>query len=79
MRKLKENLIEAFNGLHIRDMEKVTCLNALKGSFINIEYSLPGGQKVRFWDDNKIYLGNQLHKKIAIDVMGLWRMKNTLW
>ena len=61
--KLKENLIEAFNGLHIRDMEKVTCLNALKGSFINIEYSLPGGQKVRFWDDNKIYLGNQLHKK----------------
>ena len=61
--KLKENLIEAFNGLHIQDMEKVTCLNALKGSFINIEYSLPGGQKVRFWDDNNIYLGNQMHKK----------------
>ncbi len=38
-------------------------LNALKGSFTNIEYALPNGQIVKFWDDNKIYLGNQLHKK----------------
>ena len=78
LRKLKENLIEAFNGLHIRDMEKVTCLNALKGllSILNI---LCRAGKSEVWDDNKIYLGNQLHKKIAIDVMGLWRMKNTLW
>lgn len=28
-----------------------------------IEYALPNGQVVKFWDDNKIYLGNQLHKK----------------
>ena len=38
-------------------------LNALKGSFTNIEYALPNGQIVKFWDDNKIYLGNQMHKK----------------
>lgn len=61
--KLKENLIAAFNALGIQDMEEVTELNALKGSFINIEYTLPNGQMLKFWDDNRIYLGNQLCKK----------------
>lgn len=56
-------MIAAFNALDIPDMEEVTDLNALKGSFANIEYSLPNGQTVKFGDDNKIYLGNQLHKK----------------
>jgi len=49
--------------VHISDMEEVTELNALRGSFANIEYVLPNGQLVKFWDDNRIYLGNQLHKK----------------
>lgn len=35
---LKKDLITAFNALCIQDMEEVTELNALKGSFINIEY-----------------------------------------
>lgn len=61
--KLKKDLIAAFNVLGIQDMEEVTELNALKGSFINIEYALPNRQTLKFWDDNKIYLGNQLHKK----------------
>lgn len=61
--ELKEKLIAAFNALHISDMEEVTELDALKGSFANIEYTIPNGQTVKFWDDNKIYLGNQLHKK----------------
>lgn len=61
--KFKKNLITAFNALNIQDMEEVTELNALKGSFINIEYTLPKGQIVKFWDDNKIYFGNQLRKK----------------
>lgn len=29
---------------------------------IYIEYSLPSGQAVKFWDDNKIYFGTQLCK-----------------
>ncbi|MBU3878609.1 DUF3795 domain-containing protein [Faecalicatena sp. AGMB00832] len=61
--EFKKNLIAAFNELNIQDMELVTNLNALKGSFINIKYPLPNGQLVKFWDDNKIYFGNQLHKK----------------
>lgn len=32
------------------------------GSFVNLEYQLPGGQKVKFWDDTRVYLGNQLPK-----------------
>ena len=61
--RFKKKLLAAFNALDIPDMEEVTELNALKGSFANIEYSLPNGQIVKFWDDNKIYFGNQLQKK----------------
>ena len=59
----KERLMAAFNTLDIPNMEKVTELNALKGSFANIEYSLPNSRIVKFWDDNKIYFGNQMQKK----------------
>ncbi len=38
---MKEKLIAAFNALHIPDMEEVTELNALKGSFANIEMPFP--------------------------------------
>ena len=41
----------------------VTDLNALPGSYINLEYTLPGGQKVKFWEDGRVYLGNQLEKQ----------------
>lgn len=71
MTEFKEKLIAAFNALHIEDMEEVTELNALKGSFINLTYTLPSGQAVKFWDDNKIYFGNQLHKKGSDRCYGL--------
>ena len=48
---LKEQLIREFNDLHIPHMGRVTDLNAL-----------PGGQKVKFWEDGRVYLGNQLCK-----------------
>ncbi|MBD3108453.1 DUF3795 domain-containing protein [Bacillus sp. AGMB 02131] len=60
--KLKEKLITELNQLGIEDMEEVTSLNALKGSYINLEYTLSSGQVVKFLDDNKIYLGNQMCK-----------------
>lgn len=58
--QLKEKLIEEFNSLGIDGMPKLDRLNALVGSFVNLEYTLPGGQKVKFLDDESIYLGNQL-------------------
>lgn len=59
----QEKLMAAFNALGIPDMEEVTLLHALKGSVVNLPYSLPGGQTAKLWNDNKIYLGNQLPKK----------------
>ena len=49
--EFKEKLIAAFNGLNIQDMEEMTDRNALKGSFVNIEYAMPKGQLVKFLDD----------------------------
>lgn len=60
---LKEQLLSEIRALGIADMEDVTTLYALKGSFVNLEYMLPGGQKAKFWEDDKIYLGNQVGKK----------------
>lgn len=58
--KFKLQLIDEFNALHIDGMPKVEKLNALVGGFVNLEYTLPSGQKVKFLQDGKTYLGNQL-------------------
>ena len=59
---LKEQLIKEFNDLHVPGMDRVTDLNALPGSYINLEYTLESGQKIKFWEDGRVYLGNQLCK-----------------
>lgn len=58
--KFKELLINEINDLHIEGLPKVEKLNALVGKYVNLEYVLPNGRKVKFLDDNKTYLGNQL-------------------
>ena len=40
-------------------------LNALVGRYVNLEYRLPNGAKVRFLDDQTTYLGNQLESEIV--------------
>ncbi|WP_243111211.1 DUF3795 domain-containing protein [Acutalibacter sp. 1XD8-33] len=60
--QLKDRLIREFNDLGIQDMEVITGLNTLPGSYINLEYTLPGGQKVKLLDDSKVYMGNQVCK-----------------
>lgn len=57
----KRQLMEEFNALNIDGMPRVENLNVLSGSYINLEYTLPSGQRVRLLDDNATYLGNQLH------------------
>ena len=56
----KKQLIEELNELHIEGMPEVESLNVLPGSFVNLEYDLPNGEKVKFLDDRASYLGNQL-------------------
>ncbi len=59
--KFKQQIIFEFNNLlHIEGLPKVESLNVLSGSFINLEYTLLNGQKVKFLDDNATYLGSQL-------------------
>ncbi len=68
---LQKQLIEEFNSLGIEDMEEVTSLNALKGDFINLLYTLPNGQAIKLWNDERIYLGNQIRKKNSTRCYGL--------
>ncbi|MDD6728773.1 MAG: DUF3795 domain-containing protein [Eubacteriales bacterium] len=58
--EFKQTLADEFNALGVSGMPEVKDLNALAGSFVNLEYTLPNGEKVKFLDDGKIYLGNQL-------------------
>ena len=61
LEEFKEQLIYEFNTLlHIEGLPKVENLNVLSGEFINMEYTLPNGQKVKFLDDKQTYLGSQL-------------------
>ena len=61
---LKKQLIKEINDHHIECMPKVEKLNSLVGSYVNLEFSLPNGMKVKFLDDNTNYLGNQLKSEI---------------
>lgn len=58
--KFKKLLVDEINALDIEGMPKLTKLNALVGSYVNLEYRLPNGSTVKFLDDNATYLGNQL-------------------
>ena len=60
----KKQLIEEINELHIEGMPRVENLNALVGQYVNLEYRLPSGVKVKFLDDQTTYLGNQLESEI---------------
>ncbi len=59
----KKQLIEEINALHIEGMPRLDTLNALVGKYVNLEYRLPGGVKVKFLDDQTTYLGNQLESE----------------
>ena len=63
----KQQLIDEINALHVEGMPELKTLNALVGSFVNLEYRLPSGQKVRFLDEGTTYLGNQLECEFGGD------------
>ena len=56
---VKKELISEFNALGIRNLS-VQDLNLLNGFFVNLEYTLPNGQRVKLLKDYDIYLGNQI-------------------
>ncbi len=56
---LKSTLIEELNSLGIEGLN-ITDLNLLNGTYINLEYNFPNGQRVKLLEDDKMYLGNQV-------------------
>ena len=63
----KAQLVDEINALHIEGMPKLERLNALVGSYVNLEYPLPGGAKAKFLNDQITYLGNQLESTFGGD------------
>ena len=63
----KKQLIKEINDLHIEGMPELKKLNALVGSYVNLSYRLPGGMNVKFLDDERTYLGNQLEPEFGGD------------
>ena len=47
----KKQLITEINALRIEGMPQIDKLNALVGKYVNLEYRLPNGMKVKFLDD----------------------------
>ncbi len=58
--EFKQNLITEINALKIDGMEEVKELYPLVGNFVNLEYPLPNGEKVKMLNDDEIYLGAQV-------------------
>ena len=63
--EFKKQLIKEINDLHIDGLPEVKKLNALVGKYVNLEYSLPNGRKVKFLDDQTTYLGNQMESEFG--------------
>ena len=63
--EFKKQLIEEINELNIEGMPKVDKLNALVGSYVNLEYPLPSGMSAKFLNDGTTYLGNQLESEFG--------------
>ena len=50
---------------------KVEKLYELSGALINLEYTLPNGQKCKLSEDNRIYLGTQISQLMIKKCYGI--------
>ena len=70
--EFKRQLIGEFNSLlRIENLPEVENLNVLSGEFINMEYTLSNGEKVKFLDDRQTYLGSQLEGEFGSRCIGI--------
>lgn len=67
----KKQLIDEFNALDIKDLSKINELYHLCGAYINMEYELKNGTKVKLLNDKDIYFGNQVEKPDGENCYGL--------
>ena len=59
--EFQKGLLSEINTLlKAEGIPEAEALYELPGSFVNLEYPIPGGQTVKLLDDKKIYLGSQI-------------------
>lgn len=72
LEEFKRQLIQELNTLlAIEGLPKVENLNVLPGEFVNLEYTLPGGERVKFLDDRQTYLASQLESEFGDRCFGI--------
>ena len=72
LEEFKCQLIQELNTLlAIEGLPKVENLNVLPGEFVNLEYTLPNGEKVKFLDDRQTYLASQLESEFGGRCFGI--------
>ncbi len=67
----KQSLIKEFRALGIKELENLNDLCALAGFYVNLEYPLINGNKIKLINDNDIYLGYQVEKENSERCYGL--------
>ncbi|MDD2955342.1 MAG: DUF3795 domain-containing protein [Oscillospiraceae bacterium] len=60
---LRKQLLEEMSALDIPDLPEITRLYSLRGAFVNLEYPLPDGRRIKLLEDDKVYLGTQVPKQ----------------
>ncbi len=63
-------VVAEVNALGIPGLE-ISQLYLLSGSYVNLEYQLPGGQLVKFLNDKNVYWGNQIEREGSDRCYGL--------
>ena len=67
LEEFKQQLVREINELLcIEGLPEVQGLNVLSGEFVNLEYTLPNGPRVKFLDDKATYLGSQLEGEAGL-------------
>ena len=72
-------LINEINDLHIDGPSRVDKLNALVGKHVNLEYSLPNGQKMKFLDDQKPIWGTNWSLNSRRQMLGILAGMDFIW
>lgn len=58
---MKSAVIAEINALGIADLH-VDGLNLLNGAYVNLEYTLANGQKLKLLEDSRVYFANQVER-----------------
>lgn len=59
---MKETILQKIHELPIPELREITDLNELPGSYLNLECTLPNGQRAKLLDDNRTYYAVQVER-----------------